>query len=210
VVGIFSTSLGLAAFKTIMIISTVGQFFCGGSGMTSASRMTFAFSRDHAIPGWQLWSKVTASHAPRNATIFIAVISALIALPALKGNATNTPIAFFALTAVTVIGLYIAYIIPIFLRWRMGSRFEPGPWTLGNKYKWMAPIAMVEVAIACFFFCAPFGPAGIPGKEGFKWDNGYVQYAPLLVGATILLVGIWWLVSAKNWFKGPISQVDVA
>jgi amino acid transporter len=209
VVGIFSTSLGLAAFKIVMIISTVGQFFCAGSGMTSASRMTYAFSRDHAIPGWRLWSKVTASHAPRNATLFIAVISALIALPALKGNEFNTPIAFFALTAVTVIGLYIAYIIPIFLRWRMGDTFEPGPWTLGNKYKWMAPIAMVEVAIACIFFCAPFGPAGIPGKEGFKWDNGYVQYAPLLVGVTILLVGIWWAVSAKNWFKGPIRTVDV-
>ena len=36
-----------------------------------------------------------------------------------------------------MIGLYIAYAIPIFLRWRMGDEFVPGPWTLGNKYKSM-------------------------------------------------------------------------
>ena len=208
VIAIFSTSLGLTAFKIVMIISTVGQFFCAGSGMTSASRMTYAFSRDHAVPGWRLWSKVTDSRAPRNATMLIAVCCAVVAIPALKGNSTNTPVAFFALTAITVIGLYIAYVIPIFLRWRMGDAFVAGPWTLGNKYKVLAPIAIVEVLVACFFFCMPFGPSGIPGKTGFAWDNGYVQYAPLVVGIVILLVGIWWLVSAHKWFKGPVSAFD--
>ena len=141
--------------------------------------------------------------------MFIAVVCAIVAIPALKGNSANAPIAFFALTAITVIGLYIAYIIPIFLRWRMGDAFVPGPWTLGNKYKWMAPIAMIEVLAACIYFCLPFGPQGIPGKSGFHWDNGYVQYAPVLVGSVILLVGIWWLVSANKWFKGPIRTVDL-
>ena len=121
-----------------MIISTIGQFFCAGSGMTSASRMTYAFSRDHAIPGWQLWSKVHESQ--RRGTRRSSSRSLRGRRPAGADTATrsNTPIAFFALTAVTVIGLYIAYAIPIFLRWRMGTAFEPGPWTLGNKYKWMA------------------------------------------------------------------------
>jgi hypothetical protein len=141
--------------------------------------------------------------------MFIAVCCAVVAIPALKGNSTNTPVAFFALTAITVIGLYIAYVIPIFLRWRMGDRFVAGPWTLGNKYKILAPIAIVEVLVACFFFCMPFGPSGIPGKTGFAWDNGYVQYAPLVVGIVILLVGIWWLVSARKWFKGPVSAFDL-
>ena len=39
----------LAAF--VLFISAVGQFFCTVACMTSASRMTFAFSRDGAIPG---------------------------------------------------------------------------------------------------------------------------------------------------------------
>ena len=168
VVGIFASSLGLAAFKTVMIIATIGQFFCAGSGMTSASRMTFAFSRDRAIPGHQIWSKVTKSHAPVNATLLVAVLCLIVALPALKGNDANIPFAFYALTQITVIGLYIAYAIPIYLRWRMGDSFVAGPWTLGNKYKWMCPIAVLEVIIVCIYFSLPFSPLGIPGQRRLR------------------------------------------
>jgi len=209
VVGIFDTALGLAAFKVIMIISTIGQFFCGGSGLTSASRMLFAFSRDRAVPGHQLWSKVASNRAPRNATLGMAVACVIVSLPALKGNAGNYPFAFYALTAITVIGLYIAYVIPVYLRWRMGSAFVPGPWTLGDRYKWMCPIAVAEVIIVCIYFSAPFSPEGIPGHSGFAWDNGLVQYAPVVVFGVIALVGIWWAVSAKNWFTGPIRTIDL-
>ena len=33
-----------------------------------------------------------------------------------------------------------------------------------------------------------------------------MNYAPLLVGGALLLFGGWWLVSAKNWFTGPVSM----
>jgi amino acid transporter len=203
VVGIFSSALGLAAFKTVMIIATIGQFFCAGSGMTSLSRMTYAFSRDRAIPGHQLWSKVSKSHAPVNATLLGAALCMIVALPALKGNAANVPFAFYAIVSITVIGLYIAYVIPVWLRWRLGSQFIAGPWNLGTRYRWMCPIAVLEVIIIVFYMSAPFAPAGIPGRTGFALDNGVVNYAPVLVGAVILFAGIWWVLSAKNWFTGP-------
>jgi hypothetical protein len=85
----------------------------------------------------------------------------------------------------------------------MGDAFEAGPWTLGKRYKWMCPVAVIEVAVICVYMSAPFSPAGIPGHEDFALDNGVVNYAPVLVGAVILFAGIWWLVSAKNWFTGP-------
>jgi amino acid transporter len=203
VAGIFDTALGLAAFKTIMVLATIGQFFCGGSGLTSASRMMYAFSRDRAVPGWRFWSKVASNRAPRNATMAMASVCAIVALPALKGNSSNYPFAFYALTAITVIGLYIAYVIPVYLRWRMGDAFQPGPWTLGSKYKWMCPIAVAEVVVVCIYFSAPYSPAGIPGHDGFALDNGLVNYAPVLVAAVMLFAGVWWLTSAKNWFTGP-------
>ena len=157
VVGIFASSLGLAAFKIVMIISTDRPVLLRRLGDDVRVADDVRVQPRPAIPGRQLWSKVTKSHAPRNATLLIAVCCAFVALPALIGNSANIPFAFFALAAVTVIGLYIAYAIPIYLRWRMGDAFVPGPWTLGNKYKWMAPIAVIEVAVVCFFFCAPFG-----------------------------------------------------
>jgi amino acid transporter len=205
-IAIFASALGLTAFKIVMVISAIGQFYCGGSGMTSASRMMFAFSRDGAVPGHQLWSKVASNRAPRNASLAVAVIAALITLPAIKGNHVGVPVAFFAIVSVTTIGLYIAYTIPVYLRWRMGDEFQPGPWTLGSKYKWMCPIAFGEVIIVSIYFILPTSPGGTPGNGAFDWS--LVNYAPILLVAVIGFAGIWWLVSAKNWFKGPVRTID--
>jgi amino acid transporter len=208
-IGIFATALGLAGFKTVMIISTIGQFFCGGSGLTSASRMMYAFSRDRAVPGHQLWSKVAPNRAPRNATLAMAFTAAIVTLPALYGNAARVPVAFYALASVTVVGLYIAYIIPVWLRWRMGDSFVPGPWTLGNKYKWMCPVAVVEVIVVCIIAFLPTAPGGVPGNVDFAWNNGLINYCPLIVGAVALYAFLSWHLWAKNWFTGPIRTVDL-
>ena len=37
-----------------------------------------------------------------------------------------------------------------------------------------------------------------------------MNYAPLLTGGVILLVTIWWHVSAKKWFTGPKHTIDEA
>jgi len=208
-IGIFATALGLAGFKTVMVISTVGQFFCGGSGLTSASRMMYAFSRDRAVPGHQLWSKVAPNRAPRNATLAMAALAAIVTLPALYGNAARVPVAFYALASVTVVGLYIAYIIPVFLRWRMGDSFTPGPWTLGSKYKWMCPVAVIEVVVVCIIAFLPTAPGGIPGNADFAWNNGLINYCPLIVGAVALYAFLSWQLWAKNWFTGPVRTVDL-
>ncbi len=67
----------------VLFISASAQFFCATSCLTSASRMTFAFSRDRAIPASGVWSKLTATRVPANAVIGVAVVAALITLPAL-------------------------------------------------------------------------------------------------------------------------------
>ena len=56
------------------------------------------------------------------------------------------PTAFYAVVSVAVIGLYLAFLIPIYLRWRAGDKFKQGPWNLGTKWKWMAPIACLAVS----------------------------------------------------------------
>ncbi|MHB8532518.1 MAG: hypothetical protein ACYDC2_07340 [Solirubrobacteraceae bacterium] len=114
--------------------------------------------------------------------------------------------AFLAVTSISVIGLYIAYTIPVFLRWRMRGEFKPGPWTLGAKYKWMNPIAFTWVAICVVIFCLPFEPTGVFFKSGFSWNS--VNYAPLVTIGVMLAVTIWFLVSAKNTFTGPVRTID--
>lgn len=208
-IAVFEAAMSTAWVKLILLISTFGQLFCGMSCLTSASRMCYAFSRDGAIPGSRIWSRVNAKKIPFNAVLFMAVMAWILTAPALKGNAAGFPVAFFAVVSIAVIGLYIAYVIPIYLRWRKGDDFEAGPWTNGKKYKWMNSFSTVWVAFITIIFILPTTPAGVPWDDAFTWSS--VNYAPLVTGGLILVVGVWWLVSAKKWFTGPkhtIAELD--
>ncbi len=212
---IFGQALGQGWHVLILFISTAGQLFCATACLTSASRMTFAFSRDGAIPGSRLWSKVSSSKVPTNAVLFVAVIGVIITLPALVQVNIGTaaapiivPTAFYAVVSVAVIGLYLAFAIPIFLRWRQGSAFPAGSWNLGSKYKWMCPVAVAEIVIISIYFILPTVPAGAPWNADFHWK--FVNYAPILTGGTLLLLTIWWFASARNWFTGPKHTIDDA
>ncbi|MGA9343708.1 MAG: amino acid permease [Nocardioidaceae bacterium] len=206
---IFSQALSSNWAGLILLISATGQFYCATSCMTSASRMTFAFSRDGAIPGSQLWSKLSASKVPANAVMLVGVISVIITLPSLVKvdiGGAPVPVAFYAVTSVAVIGLYLAFLIPIWQRWRMGDAFEPGSWNNGQKYKWMNLVACAEIVIISIYFIMPFTPAAIPWNKDFSWK--FVNYAPILTIGSLLVLLIWWELSAKRWFTGPKHTID--
>jgi amino acid transporter len=203
---ILETALSSAAAKAVILISTVGQIFCGMACLTSASRMTYAFSRDGAVPGHNLWRKLNKHQTPTWAVLFVAVWALIITIPAIKGNKQGTTVAFLAVTSITVIGLYIAYAIPIFLRWRMGDEFKPGPWTLGRKYKWVNAIAFTWVGLCVIIFCLPFSPTAVFFKHGFTWSAA--NYAPLVTFGVIIAVTVWWRVSAHRTFTGPIRTIE--
>src|SRR3954453_21045551 len=154
---VFSSSLDPWANKAVVVIATIGQLFCGMSCVTSCSRMMYAFSRDRAVPGWRLWTRLNPPRVPAYAVPGERAAAVITTLPALEGDG-NFPYAFFAVVSITVNGLYIAYVIPTFLRWRMGDAFEPGPWTLGRHYRWVNPAAIALVVIMVIIFCLPFTP----------------------------------------------------
>ena len=203
---IITSALGTGTAKFVIFISTIGQLFCGMACVTSASRMTFAFSRDGAVPGHNLWRRLNANKTPTYAVGFVVAMAAIVTIPAFFPDSAGYPVAFFAVTSITVIGLYIAYTIPVFLRWRMGDAFEPGPWTLGRKYKWMNLVAVVWVALCVIIFCLPVYPQGVYFKSGFSWDD--VNYAPILTLAVMAGVTIWYLVSARKTFTGPVNTFN--
>jgi len=204
--GILESALTSSAAKAVLLISTVGQLFCGMACVTSASRMTFAFSRDGAIPGHNLWRRLGSNRTPTWSVLFVVVAALVITIPAYFPNSAGTPVAFLAVTSISVIGLYIAYTIPVFLRWRAGDSFVHGPWTLGSKYKWLNLIAIVWVALNVIIFSLPFVPAGVYFKSGFSWNS--VNYAPLVVIVVMVGVTIWYFGWAKKTFKGPVRTID--
>jgi amino acid transporter len=203
---IFTSAMSEGWAEIVILISTIGQIFCGMAAVTSTSRTFYAFSRDRAVPGWQIWSAVNKNRVPVAAVLAVCSLAGIITLPALTSNAAGIPVAFFAVVSIAVIGLYIAYVAPVYLRLRAGDRFEPGAWTLGPRYRVVNTIAVVWVVLSVIIFSLPFTPAAVPFNDDFTWSA--VNYAPLMVIAVIAAVGIWWLVSAKNTYKGPVSTID--
>jgi len=198
---IWQNSMSTTWAEFLLVIACVAQFFCGAASVTAASRMMFAFSRDGAVPGRQFWRRVSRTHrVPVFAVTGIAVLSWALMLPTLANGAVG----YLVGTSIAVIGLYIAYGIPIFLRWRAGAAFQPGAWTLGRNYRWINPIAFCWIVFIAILFLMPTTPTAIPWHSGFNWN--VVNYAPITVGGVLLAVGAWWLVSARRWFKGPVRE----
>jgi amino acid transporter len=166
------------------------------SSITANSRMIYAFSRDGALPGSRLWHRVNAkTRTPTNAIWLAAGGALVLGLPYLWNNT-----AYAAVTSIAVIGLYVAYVLPTFLRLRLGSGFQRGPWHLG---RWSRPIGIIAcgwVAIIVVLFMLPTA-SPITGTN--------FNYTVVAVVAVLGFAGIWWLVSARNWFTGPRVQGSV-
>jgi hypothetical protein len=139
------------------------------------------------------------------------VVAVLITLPAIVKvdipvgkELVPSPVAFVAVVSIGVVGLYVAFAIPIYLRWKAADTFTPGAWTLGKKYKWMCIVAVAEIAITSFIAILPTSAAGAPWYKGFGWANlKFVNYTPVVVGVMLLLLWLGWHLSAKKWFTGP-------
>lgn len=205
---IFTQALTSRWAGVVLLISTAGQLFCTAACQTSASRMMFAFSRDGAVPGHRIWKQVNAKGIPAYAVIVTAAVAAIITLPALVAvdiNGAPVPVAFFAVVSIGVVGLYLCFAVPIYFRWRAGDSFESGSWTLGSKYKWIAPLALAEITLTSIIAMFPTSLGGMPWDPGFAWK--YVNYTPLLVGGALVALYVYWHLSVKKWFTGPVTQV---
>ena len=186
---------GLTIFMLLIVLGA--QFFCGMSSVTANSRMIYAFSRDGALPGSRLWHTINKrTRTPTNGIWLAVTCSWVLVAPAYW---LGSVVAYFAVTSIAVIGLYIAYVMPTFLRLRAGDAFQPGRWNLG---RWSKPVATIAVVWTVFICIVLMLPQFSPGGLGLKAIDA-LNYAPIAVGLVIGFAGIYWAVSARRWFHGP-------
>jgi amino acid transporter len=190
---IFIDATGSVTGRLLLLIAIGAQLFCGMSSVTANSRMIYAFSRDRALPGSNLWHRVNKrTRTPTNAIWLAAAGALILGLPYLW-NYT----AYAAVTSIAVIGLYIAYVLPTFLRLRLGDEFQRGPWHLGRWSKPIGIIAVTWVAVITVLFM-------LPQASPITWST--FNYAVFAVAVVLGFAGIYWLVSARRWFTGPRVQ----
>ncbi len=192
-VQIWIDAVGQSLGMFVLLVVIGAQFFCGMSSVTANSRMIYAFSRDGAVPASDLWHRINhRTRTPTNSIWLAAIGAFILGLPYLYSST-----AYFAITSIAVIGLYVAYIAPVFLRLLAGDKFQAGPWTLG---RWSRPIGIVATIWVAFIFILFMLP------QLFPITINTFNYTPVVFLVVLGGASLWYAVSAKNWFKGPKVQ----
>jgi len=182
-------NLGKFAANTIAVIIGGAMWLCGCSSITSMARMWYAFARDDGMPGSRFIKQVNGRY--RTPVWSILITSGLAVGICLYAAA------FYVVTSISTITLYLAYVIPIYLNWRNKRRRhgehttpDSAPWNLGP---WGTPINVIAIAWTVFITIV----FSLPPNELVLWTM-------LLVGVLLLL---YWKGYAARYFRGP-TRVD--
>ncbi|WP_431923601.1 amino acid permease [Amycolatopsis tucumanensis] len=190
---IFLDAAGATTGKFLLLIAIGAQLFCGMASVTANSRMIYAFARDGAIPGSGVWHRINKrTRTPTNSVWLAAAGALVLALPYLW-SAT----AYAAVTSIATVGLYVAYVIPVFLRVRKGAEFERGPWHLGRWGRPVGGVATAWVAVIFVLFMLP---------QAYPVTVGTFNYTPIAFLVVLGGAAVWWFASARKWFTGPKVQ----
>ncbi|MEU9074385.1 amino acid permease [Kitasatospora sp. NPDC048538] len=194
---IFLDALGLTGAKVLLAVVILAQLFCGNAETAAASRMVFAFSRDGALPGSGLWSRVSERTGTPVAGVWLSVsVAAVLALPALW-----SPVAYGAVTAINVLGMTPAYAVPVYLRLRAGSRFQAGPWHLGRWSRPVGVVAVCWVAVVTLLFCLP---------QAYPVTGDTFNYAPVALGVALVGAWAWWRTAGRTYNPPVQSNTELA
>jgi len=168
--------------------------------LLAASRQTYAFSRDGALPisNW-LYRMNKFTGAPVNTVVFDAFFALVVGLLVFAG-----PQAINAVFTISITALYIAYAIPIVARFAGKNDFKPGPFSLGV---FSLPVAVVAVLFMLFLGIAFQFPA-MP-----QTSVASMNYTIVVLGGVLMLSLLWYyapVIGGVHWFQGPVANIGLA
>jgi amino acid transporter len=178
VLGSSNMPSALLIFLAVGIV--VANYLCALAGLTSASRMMYAFARDGGLPASGTLSHVSTQYRTPIYSIWTAAVIAFLS--------TLYAGAFVVLATGCAVFLYLSYVMPVAAgffaeggaRWR-----EKGPFNLGGYSKINAIIAvLVGIVLAI---------------TGFFPPNEKVFYLTI---AMVVVMVILWYAFERNRFEG--------
>lgn len=193
---IFVDCAGKRGGTVLIFIVVFAGFLCGVATVAANSRMLYAFARDGGLPFSPFWTVLNKrTMMPLRLVWLSVVVIIILALPSLGSAATLS-----AISGISIIGFTTSYAIPILLRITVGSStFVQHEFNLG---RWSKPIGWVAVIWTAFIFIIFNLPQSWPVTEVDTFN-----FTPAAVGFLLAFSTLTWFLSAKNWFKGPISEI---
>jgi amino acid transporter len=176
--------------KDLLIVTIViSNFLCALAGLTSCSRMLYAFSRDGGIPWASGWlRRVSKAHRVPAHAIWASAVLSIVAT--LYGDA------FVVLSTGCAVFLYVSYVMPIAAGFIGEGKWwtKKGPFNLGGASKLVALLAIIGCVLLIVV--------------GVQPPNEKVGY--LLFWGVVALIIIWWTVERKRFQGPPLTPEAVA
>lgn len=189
---IFQTVTGSAAggFGLLFLILGI-LFFAGVGALTAASRCTYAFARDGAIPGSHIWAKISPKYdIPLMGLVLSVLVDAV--LGCIYFGSTS---AFNAFTGVATICLSVSYGIPILVLLVRGrTAVKDATFSLGRFGFFINTVTILWIALAIVIFCMPTAIPVTPTS---------MNYASAVFVFFAAISFIWYLVNGRKNFSGP-------
>jgi amino acid transporter len=190
---IYYDALGKSGAMGMMALLMIVQFLMGVSILVAASRQSWAFSRDGALPFSKFFRPIskTFGYIPLRTTIGCALLAAVLGLLCLIA-----PAAAAALFSLAVAGNNLAWATPIFARIVWGQKkFTPGPFYTG---RFSIPIAWTAIVFLVFGILLCMFPVGGPNPTADTMN--YTSVINMAVWGGSML---YYYIDARKWFEGP-------
>ncbi|KUJ17536.1 amino acid transporter [Mollisia scopiformis] len=191
---IFNVVMGSPGGGLGLVFLVLGvTMFCSISITVAASRCTWAFARDDAIPGAKLFAIVSKRLAvPVWALVLVTVVQMLLGLINLGSTS-----AFTAFVSVGVIALAVSYAIPIAISlfWDRRKGVNHAQWNCGPI---IGPIVNVIALVWITFEVILFSmPTALPVTAVS------MNYASVVFVGFGAISAVWYFVYARRVYKGP-------
>jgi len=157
---------------------------------------------------------------PVNTVISDAVLAIVLGLLAFAG-----PQAINAIFSLSVVGLYVAYAIPIAARYLGTNDFKPGPFSLGvfvRLKKIALSGALIELTMSAYYQSLPIATISVvfmifmsivfmfPSEPATTAQD--MNYTVVVLGGILLLSVVWYYFPKYGgvyWFTGPVRNVGI-
>lgn len=160
------------------------NYFCALAGLTSCSRMMFAFARDGGLPASGTLSRVSVAYRTPTYAIWTSIVLAFLS--------TLYAGAFVVLATGCAVFLYLSYVMPIAAGFFAEGKTwkEKGPFNLGAWSKLNAVIAVLGGIVLAI--------------TGFFPPNEKVFY--LTVGMIVAMIVLWYALERKRFEGVPVGE----
>lgn len=172
------------------------------AGCTSITRTYWAFARDSAIPYSEYLAHIDpTTQVPVRAIVALAVLEALLGLIYL-GNST----AYNAMLSMSVLGMYVSYIIPIvymivYGRKNIMRKRQYGAFRLGDKFGLVVNVAAVVWLIVAIVSCNFHSVQPVTAQN--------MNYSVVVMGGWLFLGAIFYYGSGQRKYQGPIGIIKL-